>query len=175
MSQRTVKTDKVTTLRDWVARWPAATNLGFDPDTREPTIYSADKNRVKESSIPWKREADMITVLSQPLRFSAETVATATKRFDTLRGQRDSMRRAAEEQVRLAEQVVLDAWRAYSAAPVTVRATLRRDILSAEKALHDAEMGIVSKDRVIHSIGEYKGIYTPPMEFARRGIALIPN
>ena len=173
MSQRTVKTDKVTSLRDWVSRWPAATNLGFDPDTREPTIYSIDKNRTKVSSIPWKREADTLTVLSQPSRFSAETVATATKRFDTLRGQRDSMRHAAEEQVRLAEQAVLDAWRAYYAAPVTIRATLRRDILSAEKTLCDAELGLANKDRVIREFGEYKGIYMPPMEFARRGIALL--
>lgn len=172
MSQRTVKTDKVTTLKDWVSRWPAASNLGFDPDTREPTIYSVDKERTKVSAIPWKREADILTVLAQPTKFSAETVAAATKRFDTIREQRDGLRRAGEEQVRLAERAVLDAWRAYYAAPLAMRGVLRRDVLSAEKTLQEAETSIASKDRMIQTIGTFNSIYNPPMEFARRGITL---
>lgn len=173
MSQRTVKTDKIVSLKDWVARWPAATNLGFDPDTREPTIYSTTKERTKVSSIPWKREADTLTVLAQPARFSAEAVDAATKRFDGIREQRAGMRKAGEEQMRLAEHAVLEAWRAYSAAPVTARAALRRDVLSAEAALHQAEQILANKDRVSYVVGASVGTYIPPMEFARRGLPLV--
>lgn len=175
MSQRTVKTDKIVSLKDWVARWPAATNLGFDPDTREPTIYSTTKERTKVSSIPWKREADTLTVLAQPSRFSAEAVDGATKRFDGIREQRAGMRKAGEEQMRLAEHAVLEAWRAYSAAPVTARAALRRDVLSAEADLHQAEQVLANKDRVSYTVGASTGvgIYVPPMEFARRGLPLV--
>ena len=171
MSKRAVKTDKITTLKDWVSRWPAA-NLRFDPDTREPTIYGPD-SVTKVSSIPWKREADTLTVLSQPTRFSAEAVEAATKRLNTMREQREGMRMAGEEQMRIAERAVLDAWHAYYAAPTSARSALRRDILAAESTLHQAEASMANKDRVTVKTGAGVGIYTPPMEFARRGIPIV--
>jgi hypothetical protein len=183
MAQRTVKTDKIKTLRDWVARWPKATNLGFDPETREATIYDTTKERVKVSSIPWKREADTMTVLAQPSRFSADAVTAATGRFNKIREQRDQMKVAGEGQLRAAEQNLLDAWRTYHAAPVAMRAPLRRDILSAEAAMQQLESVMAPKGRaIIYREDPYEknvlmsqkiGMYVPPMPFGRRGISMV--
>jgi len=182
MAQRTVKTEKVKTLSDWVARWPKATNLGFDPETREATIYDTSKERVKVSSIPWKREADTLTVLAQPSRFPPQTVAAATRRFDKIREQRAQQQKASEEGLRVAEAAVLDAWRTYYAEPVATRAPLRRDVLSAEAELRSLEASIANKDREIivrYDITEQDalltaktGIYVPPMPTARRGLVV---
>ena len=183
MAQRTVKTDKVKTLADWVARWPKATNLGFDPVTREATIYDTTKERVKVSSIPWKREADTLTVLAQPSRFPAAAVAAATSRFDKIRDQRSQQQKAGEEGLRVAEAALLDAWRTYHAEPVATRGPLRRDVLSAEATLRELEAGMANKDRAIivrYDMNEpdtllslKTGIYVPPMPASRRGISLV--
>jgi len=183
MAQRTVKTDKVKTLADWVARWPKATNLGFDPETREATIYDTSKERVKVSSIPWKREADTLTVLSQPTRFPAQAVAAATRRFDKIREQRVAARAAGDEGLRVAEAAVIEAWRAYHTEPEATRAPLRRDVLSAEAELRSLEAGMANKERTIivrYDINEpdvlltaKSGIYVPPIPVGRRGISLV--
>ena len=183
MAQRTVKTENIKTLRDWVARWPKATNLGFDPETREATIYDTTKERIKVSSIPWKREADTMTVLAQPSRFSADAVTAATSRFNKIREQRDQMRTAGEAQLRAAEQNVLDAWRTYHAAPPATRAPLRRDILSAEAAMQQLEKAMAPKGRAIVYREDHEekdalmsrkvGMYVPPMPVGRRGLSLV--
>ena len=183
MAQRTVKTERIKTLADWVARWPKATNLGFDPETREATIYDTSKERVKVSSIPWKREADTLTILAQPSRFPPQAVAAATRRFDKIREQRAQQRAAGEEGLRVAEAAVLDAWRTYYAEPVATRAPLRRDVLSAEATLRELEAGMANKDREIivrYDMNEPDilstaklGIYVPPMPVGRRGISLV--
>ena len=183
MAQRTVKTDRIKTLRDWVARWPKATNLGFDPETREATIYDTTKERVKVSTIPWKREADTMTVLAQPTRFSADAVAAATGRFNKIREQREQMKAAGEGQLRAAEQNVLDAWRTYHAAPPAMRAPLRRDILSAEVSMQQLENAMAPKGRAIVwredpdekdvLMSRKVGMYVPPMPVGRRGISMV--
>jgi len=173
MAQRTVQPEKVKTLADWVARWPKATNLGFDPETREPTIYDTTKGRTKISSIPWKREADTLTVLAQPTRFSVQALTSATSRFDKIRTQRTQIRLAGEEQLRLAEANLLDAWRIYYATPPATRGPMRRDILSAEATLRDLEDKMAPKGRVIVQRGDMTGIYIPPMPAGRRGISLV--
>ena len=185
MAQRTVPTDKIKTLADWVARWPKATNLGFDPETREPTIYSTAKERTKVSSIPWKREADTLTILAQPSRFSADAVAAATRRFDKIRDQRTQLRAAGDEQLRLAEAAVIEAWRTYHEAEAAVRAPLRRDVLSAEAMLRELEERAAPKGRRVYHIEDptekdillslKAGIYVPPMPLGRRGISLVPG
>ncbi len=182
MAQRTVKTEQVKTLRDWVARWPKATNLGFDPETREATIYDTTVDRVKVASIPWKREGDTLTILAQPTRFSPQVVEAATRRFDKIREQRAQIRAAAEDGIRAAEAALLDAWRQYNAAPITVQGTLRRDILSAEATLRDLEEKAAPKGRDIIVrddpdemnvlLAAKTGIYVPPMPVGRRGISL---
>lgn len=172
MAQRTVAPEKVKTLTNWVARYPKATNLGFDPETREATIYDTTKERAKIASIPWKREADTLTVLAQPKRFSAQAVSAATSRFDKIRGQRAQMRLAGEEQFRVAEAALLDAWRVYYEAPEAARGPLRRDVLSAEALLRQLEEAAAPKNQMIIIRDGVVGIYVPPMPTARRGISL---
>jgi hypothetical protein len=183
MSRQTVKPEQIKSLKDWVARWPKATNLGFDPETREPTIYSAGPDRTRVSSIPWKREADTLSVLQQPSRFPPAAVEAATRRYTRIQEQRAKLRIAGEESLRLAEAAVLEAWRQYRAAPATTRSTLRRDILSAEETLYNLQESLANKSRTIMSVQDPDerdvllttkvGIYIPPMPLARRGISLV--
>ena len=175
MSKRTVDPTTIKTLKDWVSRWATTGNLGFDPDTREPTIYTQAKERTKVSSIPWKREADTLTVLAQPSRFSAQAVAAATARYGKIREQRLTLRLAGEEQLRIAEANLLDAWRAYYATAADSRAPLRRDILSAEGTLRELEASLANKGRTEVSIMGMTGIYIPPMPLGRRGISLVAS
>ena len=170
MSQRTAKPATIKNLSDWVARFSKTTNLAFDPETREPTIYSDAPGRAKVNVIPWKRESDTITVLSQPTRFPAQAVDVATRRLDKIRSQRDQIRQAGNAQLRVAEATLLDAWRTFHAAPAALRGTLRRDILSAEAELMDLEARMAPKDRQSITIGKMTGIYAPPMPLGRRGI-----
>ena len=172
MTQRTVPPERVRTLVEWVARWPRATNLGFDPETREPTVYSANKERTRVSSIPWKREADTLTVLTQPSRFSAQATAAALQRIGRIREERDEFRRGAEERLRAGEAALLDAWRRYRAEPVATRAPLRREIITAESGMRAIEAELAHPERMTFAMENKIGIYIPPMPLARRGISI---
>ena len=135
MAQRTVKPERVTTLKEWVARWPKATNLGFDEETREPVVFSSDDARSRVGSFPWRREGDTITLLTQPTHFSQQAVTAARKRFGRIVKEKDAqMRAAGEEALRGATAQLLETRRAYDAAPPTVRPGMRRDVLTAERA-----------------------------------------
>ena len=80
---RPVDPERVKTLSDWVTRWPKVTNLGFDSETREPTIYSnVDPYTTVVGTIPWKREGDTMTIMTQPGRFSEQAVTAARKRYN---------------------------------------------------------------------------------------------
>jgi hypothetical protein len=142
--RRTVKPENVKTLRDWVARWPGTANLAFDPEGRNPVIYSvsAPPSRVKE--IPWKREADTLTVLTQREGFSSGAVGAAERRLGKFREQRAAMEVAATDQLRVAEAALLDAWRVYHGAAAGGRGALMRDVLAAERNLRqlEAELGV---------------------------------
>ena len=173
MAQRSVNPARIQTLRDWAARVGKAPNLGFDEETREPTVYSADGKGTKVSSIPWKREGDTLTILGTPSRFSSQAVDAAKSRYGRIQEQRVALRSAANEQVRVLEAALLDAWRTYEAADVGARPALRRDILTAEKALREQEEAVAPRGRVAieYRTGE-TGIYVPPMPAERRGIAV---
>jgi hypothetical protein len=82
MSQRVAKPADIKTLKNWVDRWPKAGNLLFDEATREPTINASDGTKV--GSIPWKREGDIITVLTQPTKFTQNIVELAKKRITSI-------------------------------------------------------------------------------------------
>jgi len=170
--QRTVDPKEIKTLADWVSRLPKVTNLGFDPETREPTVYDRTKERAKVSTIPWKREVDTITVLTKPSGFSAATVAAATARYAKLQEQRAQMRQAGEEQLRLAEKALLDAWQTYAAAPAAVRSTLRHDILAAEGTVREIEAAMADKSRIIVGLPQGVAAYVPPMLVKRRGLTV---
>jgi hypothetical protein len=172
MAQRTVKPERVKTLREWVARWPKATNLGFDEVTREPTIFSADDARSHVGSFPWRREGDTITIITQPAQFSQKAVEVARNRYERVKS---VVPAEAEEALRGANQQLLETWRAYEAATPAVRASMRRDILTAERAVRELEEGIASRvrpDRAFYTVDGLNRVYSPPMPTARRGIAL---
>jgi hypothetical protein len=172
MAQRTVDPTKIKTLSDWVANWPKASNLGFDPETREATVYDRTKERAKVAAIPWKREVDVLTVLTQPASFSAKAVAISAARIDKLREQKSQMRQAAEGQLRLAEATLLEAWRNYASASAAQRGLLRHEILVAESAVREIELGLADKGRML--VGTAKGIsvQVPPIALKRRGLTI---
>jgi hypothetical protein len=158
---RTVKPTDIKTLQDWVKRWPKASNLSFDKDTREATIYN-DKTRSKSGSIPWKREGDVITVLTQPKRFSADVVTAAVARIEKPALQN------TDELLSL-EKTMLAAWRSYKAAPSR---PLMLEVLAAEKALNDMERASAPEGRVVVKLGDYLTAYVPPLLPKERGLAL---
>lgn len=175
MAQRTVAPEKIKTLRDWIRRWPKAANLGFDEETREPTIYSADAARTKVSSIPWRREGDMGTILAQPERFAGGAVDAARKRYARYQERQVKIGQAADSQIRVHEAALLEAWRAYNAAPPASRSLLRRDIAVAERQLRETEEAVAAAQkagRVVVAYGPIVGAYTPTIPLDRRGISL---
>jgi hypothetical protein len=135
---RTVKPENVKTLRDWATQWPTASNVGFDPVTREPTVFSLD-GTTQVSKIPWRREADVVSVLSDPARFPPALVSAADGRIKKLKEQDNAVAAAATEQLRIAEADLVQAWRSYRDADDTMKATLRRDILTAERRIVETE------------------------------------
>jgi hypothetical protein len=176
MAQRTVKPERVTTLKEWVARWPKATNLGFDEETREPTVFSADDTRTRVGSFPWRREGDTITLLTQPTQFSQQAVGAARKRFDRIVVQKTvQMRTAGEDALRTATAQLLETWRAYEEATPVVRASMRRDVLTAERAVRDLEAALANEvypERAFYNANDLNRVYNPPMPELRRGIPL---
>jgi hypothetical protein len=176
MAQRTVKPERVTTLKEWVSRWPKATNLGFDEETREPVVFSADESRTRVGAFPWRREGDTITILTQPTLFSQQAVATAQKRFGRIVKEREvQMRAAGEEALRTATAQLLETRRTYDAANSAVRSGMRRDVLTAERAVRDLEAALAAElypERAFYNANDLNRVYNPPMPLARRGIPL---
>lgn len=175
MAQRTVAPEKIKTLRDWIRRWPKSANLGFDEETREPTIYSADASRTKVSSIPWRREGDMGTILAQPERFTGGAVDAARKRYARYQERQEKIADAADTQIRVHEAALLEAWRSYYAAPPATRGLLRRDIIVAERQYRETEeaAAVAQKaGRTVVTYGSVVGAYIPAIPLDRRGISL---
>lgn len=193
---RAVRPELVTTLKDWTARWPKATNLKFDPETREATVYSTSGAKVR--SFPWEREGDILTVLAAPERFSAEMVAAARRRYGKYHDRLEAARTAAEGPMREAERALLEAWQAYRAAAPGTRAPLMRDVLAAEETVRELEEtlasvvyrgrepssvpieGVYSKITLEKSgatrlvrMGDATGVYVPPFPVARRGMEAV--
>jgi hypothetical protein len=173
MSKRSVKPEIVKTLGDWSARWSRYGNVGFDPETREPAVFAMGVERKQVSKIPWKREGDTLTILSQPSRFSAQAVTAATQRYGRIRDEREAVIMEAEGGIQLAEATLMEAWRVYRAADPASRSTFRRDILTAERALRELELDAAPAGRVVRTFtGSIVGVYNPPMPVDRRGIPM---
>jgi hypothetical protein len=167
-SQRTVKPTDIKTLEDWVKRWPKAGNLEFDKDTREPTIYTKDRT-AKTGSIPWKREADIITVLSKPASFSEAAVVAARKRMANLKDTNQQLAASGAQQLRVLEAGLLDAWRSYRSAPSR---PLLQDVLAAERALKDLENQFANKGRITIMRDDYLSSVIPEVPLRQRGLPL---
>jgi hypothetical protein len=175
-SRMTAKPEAIRTLKNWVARWPRDKSLGFDPETREPTVFSLDAARMTVSAIPWKREGDTLTVLADPARFAPAAVEAAGQRYGRYRQQLGQIVKTAEVQLRAQEGILLEAWRAYHSAPAASRGVLQRDIMAAEKALAQMEAALAGQrysERKMRSYeGDYTGIFNPSMPTGRRAIPL---
>ena len=175
MATRTVDPAMVTTLRDWVARWPKTGNLAFDEEQRNPVIYTRAAPMTKVKEIPWKREGDTLTILSQRDSFGAAAIGAAERRMGKFREQRDTMTAAATEQIRVAEAALLDAWRAYRAA-AGGRSALMRDIMVAERTLQELETAAAPAGRKIVEVtgsgSGFTGTQVPTMPLALRGMAM---
>ena len=172
---RTVKPEKIKTLRDWVSYWPKSVNLEFDATTREPVVMSAEKDaaqRTQVGSFPWRREGDVLTILTQSDRYGEPAVVAARQRMERIRGKRSEFVTAAAEPLREAETALLEAWRSYEAAPPSGRAVLRREVLTAERTLRELEETLASKDRALRNIDGYDIAFVPTVPLARRGISL---
>jgi hypothetical protein len=178
MATRTVNPETVRTLRDWAARWPKAGNLGFDPEKRNPVIYSRDGTGKKLKEIPWKREADTLTVLSQREKFSGAAIGAAERRMAKYREQRLATATAAAEQVRVAEAALLETWRAYRSAEGGGggRGALLRDVMAAERALRELEASVGAQLQPERKPVDVKDAYTtvqvPALPRALRGMEL---
>jgi hypothetical protein len=172
---RTVAPDKVRSLNDWVARWPKAVNLGFDAETREPTIYSLDEGRSKVASIPWKREGDMITILSQPSKFSGGAVDAARARSARIVEQREALIAAKTEELQGLEAELLRSWREYGASAPASRSAMMFDIRAREAAYREAESELaeqIQEGRTKVERGKYTGVVVPSVPIRKRAIAL---
>ena len=140
MALQTTDPEQVKTLVDWFDRWPNARNLKFNPDTREPTIYSrelnADKTRTQVGIIPWKREGDSIVILSNRKSYPAAAITAASTHVDDIYNARSQAVIDATAALQEQEATLLDAWQRYevSARPVD-RRMLRNEVLTAEQAL----------------------------------------
>jgi hypothetical protein len=190
---RAVPPERVTSLKDWVARWPKASNLKFDAETREATVYTTAGT--KDKSFPWEREGDVLTVLSAPERFSGEMVEAAKRRYGRYRKRVEDARALAEAPMIAAERDLLEAWQAYRAAPPAARDALRSDIIEAEKAVRNLEKTLAAAvyrgreattveitgvyEKIVKKSGaaqlarrtEATGVYVPPFPVGRRGMA----
>ncbi len=172
---RTVAPEKIRSLNDWVARWPKTANLGFDAETREPTIYSVDAGRSKVASIPWKREGDMITILSQPSKFSGGAVDAARARSARIVEQRDARIAAKTEELQGLEAELLRSWREYAASPPASRSAMMFDIRARETAYREAESELAEQIQVGRSKverGKFTGVVVPSVPIEKRAISL---
>ena len=175
MASRYVRPEKIRTLRDWTARYPRVVNLGFDQETREPTVYSADAARTAVNKIPWKREGDMMTILSQPAQFAGGAVDAARRRYQEVRAKQKEVGDAATVQIQTAEAALLEAWRTYYAAPPETRSTLVRSIVTAERAVREIEeavAGKLAKERSHVRRGELHATYNPSIPMKYRPVSL---
>jgi len=163
MSQRMAKSADIKTLKNWVDRWPKAGNLLFDEATREPTINASDGTKV--GSIPWKREGDIITVLSQPTKFTQNMVELAQKRIAGINAAAKTVRDGQEAQMRVLEGALLQAWADYKSAPSI---PLLQAVLSAEKALASQ----TQTNRVVITNGDFMATYLPPVPVQQRALPI---
>jgi len=172
MTTRTVDPKTVKTLQDWVARWPRVGNLGFDVETREPTVYSRDSSRTKIATIPWKREGDVITILTQPAGFSETARTAAGRRYEAWREKQRLAAAAGIEQLQAAETALLNAWRAYRGAEGGERAPLLRDVVSAERALQEVQVALAPRGRVALVTEDGARVDMPVIPLEARGMPL---
>jgi hypothetical protein len=169
-----VRPDDITTLKLWATRWGKPSNLGFDPESREPTVYAADGTRVK--SFPWERAGDVLTILADPSRFGATAVGAAQKEYDRFKGDQARVIAQFDGPMAQAQAELLNAWRAYNSVPPATRAALRPRILAAERAVRTVEERLARYkyvERRIRKLGDDSySAHVPTLPTARRTLTV---
>ena len=151
-------------LNDWVARFGKYQNVVLDKKTGEPVVLEAKKdNPAVVLRIPWKREGDTITVLTNPSRFSAASVAASAQRYEEVVAPVSAA--ASTDALRAIERRLLDAWRAYRASPSI---PLMKDVNGIEKELLAFELSLTRPDRAVLD-GRYM---VPILPVDRRAIGI---
>ena len=132
-------------LSDWVSRYGKYRNVVLDRESGEAVVLEAKKAADKPArvlTIPWKREGDVIVVLTNPASFSPATVEVAARRFADVTTPINAD--ASKDALRGLERRLLEAWAAYRAAPSI---PLMKDVNGVEKELLAFEASLARPDR----------------------------
>ena len=135
----TAKPKAVDTLVKWSKYYGKKSNVQFDPDTREPIVFSEDGTTVAKR-FAWERKADMVTILGNPEGFKPTWSDIAVRRLGKLTTPILESRRQTEEQLREAEQRLLSLWSNY--ATPELRRAHQMEIIDAENAVRLLESNL---------------------------------
>ncbi len=117
----------------------------------------------------------MITILSQPMKFSGGAVDAARARQARIIEQRDMMLAESMEELQELEADLLRAWREYESSPPASRTAMRYDIRAREAAYRQAEETLATKilvDRTKVERGKFTGVVVPNVPIEKRAISL---
>jgi hypothetical protein len=150
-------------LSDWVARYGKYANVTLS-ETGEPIVLEAKKeNPARVLTLPWNREGDVLTVLSNRSYYTQATVDVAAKRFADVTAPVNEA--ANQDALRAIERRLLEAWQSYRATPSI---PLMRDVNGIEKELLAFERSIARPDRVVLN----GRLMVPVMPLDERGIGI---
>jgi hypothetical protein len=171
MPPKVVDPAKIQTLRDWVAHYPKYTNVRFNPETGEPAVYSNADFTTIVKTFAWERQADAITVLTQPTQFPLQVLDSAVTR----------MREFSEEQTETYEKTLPDL-QAVEQQLMKARMDGNKEmVVKADLALLQLERSIAPVGRVHVTSDDKKksnafiASYVSPLPFKRRAIPLAPT
>lgn len=169
MPPKVVDPTKIQTLRDWVAHYPKYTNVRFHPETGEPVVYSNTEPSTVAKTFPWERQADAITVLTQPTQFPLQILDTAIAR----------VRDFANEQTEAYEKTLPDLQAAEQQLLKAKQSGNKEMVVKADLALLQLERSIAPVGRVhVRSDDKKKAntfiaSYVTPLPLKRRAIPLL--
>ena len=158
----TADPNTITDLKTWVSLWPRVSNLRFNSETREPTVYDRTGNTISHT-IPWIRKADILTVLSNIDQYSDHVVRNARDVYAAATSVEPSEKKRVEDEFRNAETDLLTLWNQYKQNPSH---TLKESIIRAEKVVRNLEES--KKHRYVVK----SQLYIKPLTVDKRGIDL---
>jgi hypothetical protein len=171
---RTVNPEKVNTLRDWVKRWPKASNLGIEPETREPAVYTADRSLVK--TFPWERKADILTILADPSHFTADAVKAARDKYNEISEGKRQLIADTQASIQTAEKEIMRLWREHDVSQSRPEKTTKRsEIIAKEKELYDLVSDLnaaLYAGRTTINKAEGTIAYVPVIPVSQRGLPM---
>ena len=162
-------------LADWVSKF-SGKQTDFDPQTRQPTFTRGTVKTI----VPWKREGDILTILTNPTDFSEDAVAAARQQFAEIRDEQSANVAIQTDKFIKAEQHLLEAWREFKADKTGDDALIQRilaaekKVISSEKKLNTAlNPGRKGVEMPIKPDVSLFTTFVPPISVSRRGISLL--